>query len=161
MCATRVASPSSPARANRWLIRMADTNLRYWWRVEPDVLFSGSWASLIRFTDKHYADLLLPHLMSQEDEPRYPHWLRNRHLLRRTPRKEWVYSLVSVGRYSLRFMRMMTEKWASGVAGCERSAPRTKLGLTVPWLYLRSRHVHSSTESAACKRIHLHATLRS
>ena len=127
-------------------------NVRYLWRVEPDVLFAGSWTELVGLADRQQSvDLLLPHLTTHAAHPgvipcdpnpgpqagcphpsagsfdahsaphcgQYPHWGRNKHILRRIPREEWVYSLVSIGRFSRRFMELMARKWAAGIAGYE------------------------------------------
>eukprot|EP00966_Prymnesium_polylepis_P009615 221900-Prymnesium_polylepis.1 len=94
-------------------------NVRYLWRVEPDVLFAGSWTSLLGLADRQEADLVLPQLTTHTAHPGYPHWGRNKHILADTPRDEWCYSLVSIGRYSLRFLDMMARKWVRGVTGYE------------------------------------------
>ncbi|KAL3893031.1 MAG: hypothetical protein SGPRY_014542, partial [Prymnesium sp.] len=95
----------------------AYANLQYMWRIEPDVLFAGSWSSLVRLTDAHSMDLVLPQLIRRVDQPLYPHWARNKHILKKTTFRDWVYSLVSIGRYSQSFMALMANKWASGVTG--------------------------------------------
>ena len=93
--------------------------VRYWWRIEPDVLFAGSWSYLLAIASRDTADLLLPQYTRWADHPNYPHWEWNAPILAGVPRSEWVYSLVSIGRYSMRFMRVMASKWAAGVAGYE------------------------------------------
>ncbi|KAL1522884.1 hypothetical protein AB1Y20_017849 [Prymnesium parvum] len=94
-------------------------SVRYWWRIEPDVLFAGSWSSLVRLAERRPTDLVLPQLTSHEAQPSYSHWVRNRHFLKQRPRREWVYSLVSIGRYSRHFMELMTSKWAAGITAYE------------------------------------------
>eukprot|EP00965_Chrysotila_dentata_P074490 2460155-Pleurochrysis_carterae.AAC.5 len=118
-------------------------NVKYWWRIEPDVLFSGSWAALLRHTLAHPRsgsdDVLLPRLTTYMQDPKsYPHWQYNMDILKNIPKERWVYSLVSVGRYSTRFLHHMTELWAAGILGYEEiflpmacialSQPACKLG---------------------------------
>ena len=60
---------------------------KYWWRVELDVLFAGSWAYLAERAASVTADLLLPSLV-RHDTPsglHYPHWARNRAVLGASP----------------------------------------------------------------------------
>ena len=53
-------------------------SLRFIWRVEPDVLFSGPWPTLLRLANASDADLLLP---GYKLERRFPaefyHWQAN------------------------------------------------------------------------------------
>mmetsp|Transcript_50982 Transcript_50982/g.108939 ORF Transcript_50982/g.108939 Transcript_50982/m.108939 type:complete len:320 (-) Transcript_50982:231-1190(-) len=93
--------------------------LRYWWRVEPDVLFSGSWADLLLRTSRRDEDVVLPRLISYAHDPTYPHWPLNQHLLRDVPNDQWLYSLVSIGRYSSRFIAHMAREWRAGAIGYE------------------------------------------
>lgn len=51
-------------------------SLSYWWRIEPDVLFSGSWADLVMRSDYNPywrgVDLLLPRRAAPRQPPRQP-----------------------------------------------------------------------------------------
>ena len=93
------------------------------WRIEPDVCFAGSWASLLsRFdvrVDSGRADVLLPKVTTHAEDPGYPHWERNDETLHDLPRSSWVYSLVSIGRYSRRFLEAMAKQWEAGTIGYE------------------------------------------
>lgn len=101
--------------------------LRYMWRLEPDVLFAGSWATLLERTDpmtiSHHpgrtttrdADVLLPRVTLQDHDPGYPHWAFNHEYLKTVPSSKRAYSLVSIGRYSLRFLGHMALRWAAGL----------------------------------------------
>lgn len=43
-------------------------------------------------------------------------------MLRESPPEQWVYGLVSVGRYSQRFVEALSERWAQGRIGYEEVA---------------------------------------
>ena len=99
--------------------------VRWWWRLETDVLCTASLASLVAAAAARSAraDLLLPKLVREMDNPRYSHWAWNAHLLRGAPAAQHVYSLVPVGRFSTAFLRMMArDKWERGVVGYEEIA---------------------------------------
>jgi len=59
-----------------------DAQAQFWWRVEPDVLYSGSWQGLLDgLAMQPPFDLVLPRLHSAAEEanalrvaPPYPHW---------------------------------------------------------------------------------------
>ncbi len=101
--------------------------LRYLWRTEPDVLFAGPWPNLLQIVaKKSSADLVLPQfsdfVTDQKRRPgnRYPHWERNSAFLLGIPPSERVYSLVSIGRYSRRFvLDIMAPLWRAGSIGYE------------------------------------------
>ena len=64
------------------------------------------------------ADLLLPKLVREADNPRYSHWAWNAHLLRDAPAAQRAYSLVPVGRFSSAFLRLMArDVWEPGAVG--------------------------------------------
>ena len=65
---------------------------RFWWRIEMDVLFAGSWSWLMERAALSSADLLLPSLV-KHDTPagrEYPHWVHNMAVLKDSPTAEWV-----------------------------------------------------------------------
>ena len=98
--------------------------LRWWWRVELDVAFAGSWGWLAERTESVSADVLLASVVPYENKSGvvYPHWQTNAHLLHGVPREEWTYALVSIGRYSGRFLGEMAARWARGAIGFEEVA---------------------------------------
>jgi len=88
--------------------------LRYMWRLEPDVLFAGPLAQLVSLAAQHVAttDVLLPKLWLQENVPRYVHWARHGELLARLAPENRTYSLVSAGRFSVRFIsEILAPRW--------------------------------------------------
>lgn len=96
--------------------------MRYWWRVEPDVAFSGSWGSLLlRLAQPQgdEADVLLPRVISYHTDPGFPHYYKNLDVLKDLPRSAWCKSLVAIARYSMRFMAHMTTLWLRGTLGYE------------------------------------------
>ena len=79
--------------------------LRYVWRLEPDVVFAGSLASLLQLSTRTPADLLLPHYWSHEDtRGRYRHWNITDAAMRGVPLANRFWSLVSISRLSLSFL---------------------------------------------------------
>ena len=93
-------------------------NVRYLWRSEPDVAFSGSIDALLELSARDEADVLLPATRSREEQPHYPHWRSNDDLVQGLPKA--VYALVPIGRYSVHFLRdVMRPKWEAGEAGYE------------------------------------------
>ena len=101
----------------------APASLRYIWRVEPDVLFSSPLPSLLTLSNASDADVLLPSYKHERRFPvRFGHWAANANLsfLQGVPANERLHSLVSIGRFSLRFLRLMkTRYWATGCTGYE------------------------------------------
>jgi len=63
--------------------------------------------------------VLLPKVISYTQHAQYPHWKSNMRFLGQVSEEQWVYSLVSVGRYSQRFMRYMRSRWELGEAWYE------------------------------------------
>jgi len=110
----------------------AEAQAKYWWRIEPDVQWSSPWPALFNLTVSMDVDLLLPRYTSQAmDEVAassknyslrdwYPHWEPHQELLRRIHPAGRLWSLVSLGRYSRDFVRMMTRQfWSQGILGYE------------------------------------------
>ena len=98
-----------------------DAAAAYWWRVEPDVLLSGpSWQPLFDSLGTEAFDLVLPRYDSFARDPHYPHWADAAALLEGLHPSRRLWSLVSVGRYSREFVRLLTvEMWARGRVGYE------------------------------------------
>lgn len=88
--------------------------LRYVWRLEPDVVFAGSLASLLQLSTRTPADLLLPHYWSHEDtRGRYMHWNITDAAMRGVPLANRFWSLVSISRLSLSFLtRWLVLSWS-------------------------------------------------
>ena len=105
-------------------------NAKYWWRIEPDVVFSGGLSKLLDVTKRDPADLILhKFLVPQRDFDRETgemdkamrwHWDPNQLLLQYVPPARRVRSLVSIGRYSTRFLRLYGARfWVRGIAAYE------------------------------------------
>ena len=60
-------------------------NVRYWWRIEPDVLYAGNLRALVEQTAGFGADLLVPKLTTQAQDPEYGYWAMHEELLRQCP----------------------------------------------------------------------------
>jgi len=124
--------------------------LEYYWRIEPDVVYTKSWADLVDYAAADKSDLVLPKYVSQEDSPSYVHWRAHELLLSTLPQRERVFSLVSLGRYSRLFLRLMAESWAAGVSGYEeitlpaRCLPRNRCKRT-SFTALAHRRLANST----------------
>ena len=88
-------------------------SLRYFWRLEPDAVFTGSLADLVGLTAAVNADVLLPMVYTQKQTYNtYPHWQVNRAALQGVLPRQRVWSLVSLGRYSTRFIiEMLPHRW--------------------------------------------------
>ena len=108
-----------------WLAEFgrAYPRLRYMWRVETDTMFTGRLDQLVALSAGEDADVLLSHAHRWDQEHgrlNYPHWDRNTELLSTVPERHRVWALVSVGRFSVRFVReIMAPRWAAGVLGYE------------------------------------------
>ena len=87
--------------------------LQYIWRLEPDVVFTGSLPALLSMTAATEADVLLPALLNQQQTFNlFPHWAINRAALKEVPLKKRVWSLVSLGRYSVWFIaNVLARSW--------------------------------------------------
>uniref|UniRef100_A0A7S4F3N6 Protein xylosyltransferase n=1 Tax=Chrysotila carterae TaxID=13221 RepID=A0A7S4F3N6_CHRCT len=100
----------------------AHENSKWLWRVEPDVHFAGSLSSLLEATQQDPADLMLHKFiqMKNPDDVDYYHWERHPGLLRHVPMSKRVHSLVSIGRYSHKFLKMVRRRyWQQGLTGYE------------------------------------------
>ena len=88
--------------------------LRYVWRLEPDVVFAGSLASLLELSARAPADLLLPRYWSYEDtRGRYLHWNITDAAMQGVPLTDRFWSLVSISRLSLSFLtRWLALSWS-------------------------------------------------
>lgn len=94
--------------------------LRFWWRIEPDVVFAGSLGMLAKRASSTRADLLMPSLRSWEQHRSYPHWQVASHTyLHGVPRPLWRYGLVSLTRLSSKFVAQLAAKWRAGSIGYE------------------------------------------
>lgn len=107
--------------------------LRYVWRLEPDVVFAGSLATLLQLSSRASADLLLPALWSfEQTSQRYRHWEANAEPLRQVPVAKRVWSMVSISRLSVRFLtRWLGSGWNSG-----QSLVYEEIGLPVTCLMI-------------------------
>jgi hypothetical protein len=94
--------------------------VRYIWRVESDVLWTGPIDQLISLASKDGADVLLPHAYLEEEVAyRYPHFARQ-NFLADVPAGNRVFALVCIGRYSRSFLLgTMVRRWERGVVGYE------------------------------------------
>jgi len=133
------------------------TSLRHVWRFEPDVQFAGSLATLLNLVSRGAhanADLLLPRFVSQAQEPAYganatggrfaSHWEANEHLFPALPTAKRLFSLVSAGRFSLRFLRLLALLWRRGVVGYEE--------LLLPAACLTAgKHMSMFRDARACR----------
>lgn len=96
--------------------------LKYFWRLEPDVRLVGvgGWAALISRSARMSHDLLLPYLTFQNRSgPReralYVHWDLNKRYVDSIAPAYRAWSLVCVGRYSRHFiLDIMWPQWAQG-----------------------------------------------
>jgi len=107
-------------------------SLKYWWRMEPDVLFSGNLYSFVATSAIHSdADCVLPGpFLSQNQMPYYGHWLLNPDLVQATPPQKRMWSIVVIGRYSRRMLDLLMANWDAGMLGYEE--------ITMPMLCLNS-----------------------
>lgn len=100
-------------------------NLEYFWRIEPDAMFAGRLGDMVQLAWPVRADVLLPHIQSEAQNPGWPHWRRNEWgtgaMLKGIPAAQRLMSLVPIGRYSLRFLNitMAGAWWARGRIGYE------------------------------------------
>lgn len=129
--------------------------LRYFWRIEPDVLVSSpeGWAGMLQRTSSDVADVLVPAIeyepnTSARVRPTFCFGRTRSHCFRQGssayrvlsggtwPQRLW--SLVSVGRFSTRFvLGLMARQWSSGALGFEEvflpstcaASPRCELGV--------------------------------
>jgi len=128
--------------------------MRYWWRVEPDVAFSGSWGSLLlRLAQPQgdEADVLLPRVISYRTDPNFPHYFKNLDVLEGLPRSEWCKSLVAIARYSMRFMAHMTALWLRGTLGYEELFLPTQCVLLGHHGACRLKSLHNVTRRSSLR----------
>jgi len=96
--------------------------LRYLWRMETDVFFTGSMDQLVSLAANDPADVLLPDTYGGNRTivaRSYYHFGYQTFLSTVDPAKR-VFALVCVGRFSRRFLeKIMTPKWADGTVGYE------------------------------------------
>ena len=128
--------------------------VKFWWRIEPDVAFSGAWSALLQRIDdasagSHEADVLLPRVIPYRVDPGFPHYAKNLDVLQGLPKSSWCRSLVSIGRYSQRFMAHMAEVWHKGMIGFEEVFLPTQCVLLREKCRLRS--LHNVTAKAALR----------
>ena len=83
------------------------------------VLYSAPLETMLRLAARDDADVLLPYYTKQANSPGYGHWWHNEAIANEVPAALRVYSLVSIGRYSSRFLASMARRWAQGVIGYE------------------------------------------
>jgi len=93
--------------------------LEYFWRLEPDALYAGRLSRMISSSAHVHADLLLPNIESESQTPDWPHWGRNHELIASVPARKRHMSLVSFGRYSGTFLRVLARQWEVGAVGYE------------------------------------------
>lgn len=110
-----------------WFRHSGETypNVRFFWRLEPDAVYTGNMQTLLNISAAITADVLLPEYLRHTSSPSYPHWANNLEFLSRVPKAKWAWSLVSIGRYSRRYITdIMPRSWTSmGVAYEEISIP--------------------------------------
>lgn len=97
--------------------------LKYIWRLEPDVLFAGTMDQLVDLSSTERADVLLPEVQFASNgsvQSNHYHHFAYQTFLDDVPPERVAWSLVSIGRYSMRFiMQNMASRWAVGVSGYE------------------------------------------
>lgn len=93
--------------------------LKYLWRLEPDVVFAGSLATLLEATARSEADVLLPAYWSYaQSARRYRFWDNMAIPPELLPAEKRAWSMVNLGRYSLRFLaHWMPQIWRAGADG--------------------------------------------
>ena len=93
--------------------------LKYVWRLEPDVVFAGSLATLLEATARSEADVLLPAYWSHaQSAVRYRFWSNMAIPAEMLPAEKRAWSMVNVGRYSHRFLaHWLAQSWRAGVDG--------------------------------------------
>ena len=94
-------------------------NLRSLWRTELDVVYlgPGGIGGMVERASSIQADVLLPRLTTRAaaETHRYAHFRRNERYLLRHPPWSHLWSLVSIGRYSVHFLRdLMLPQWQQG-----------------------------------------------
>jgi hypothetical protein len=94
-------------------------DVRYWWRLEPDVVFTAPLSVLVEQYAADKTDVLLPSYSNRTDDPEYRHWRFSSQFLVPVPEERQLWSLVSIGRYSTHFLDYMDTLWALGVAAYE------------------------------------------
>ena len=110
-------------------------NARYFWRLEPDVLYAGRdpLPSLVQRAamTKVAWDVLSPFVQPRNNTELFPetyvsrapykhHWDKNAELLEGVPPAKQVHVLVCANRYSASFLRdTMGTRWNHGVVGYE------------------------------------------
>ena len=110
-------------------------NARYFWRLEPDVLYAGRdpLPSLVQRAamTKVAWDVLSPFVQPRNNTELFPetyvsrapykhHWDKNAELLEGVPPAKQVHVLVCANRYSASFLRdTMGSRWNHGVVGYE------------------------------------------
>uniref|UniRef100_A0A7S4AZV4 Uncharacterized protein n=1 Tax=Chrysotila carterae TaxID=13221 RepID=A0A7S4AZV4_CHRCT len=113
-------------------------HLRYWWRLELDVVFPMGIGMVIRTASLQNADVLLPKLIPASKNTQYQHFQKNTAWLSNISRALWTWSLVSIGRYSSRFLRdIMRPQWQSGQIAYEEIALPTSCMIS-KWCEVRS-----------------------
>jgi len=110
---------------------------KYVWRIEPDVMYSGNMSSLLQQSSKMRTDVVLPRYIRKawDDEVArvrqiiwgrkknfsnpnvtYYHWKSHADVLSGIKQQVLVRSLVSIGRYSRRFLDLLyNEYWRPGI----------------------------------------------
>ena len=89
-------------------------SVRFFWRLEPDAVYTGNLQTLLNISAGIPADVLLPQYLRFKNSPGYSHWRNNEAYLSRVPKQKWSWSLVSIGRYSRRYITdIMPRSWKS------------------------------------------------
>lgn len=98
-------------------------SVQWFWRLELDVLFSGPFDALLLRSAREPADVLLPGFQADENESAtWPFWTANRHLLAAFTAANLTHAMVSIGRFSRRFiLEVMAPLWTAGLAGFEEA----------------------------------------
>ena len=104
----------------------AHARARFFWRLEPDVLFAGSLGTLARWSEVTRTDVLLPNLVRTKVES-FVHFTRDWERFSGIPPSRRAWSLVCVGRYSAAFLQLLERLWSHGCA--ERCRLRTLCSL--------------------------------
>jgi hypothetical protein len=130
----------------------------YYWFIEYDVVFTGSWATLMDAVANDRADLLAGHVRNLAEEPGWP-WWKTLDLPGCTlPRSSWVRAFFPVYRISREGLRVVEEYVRLGWSGhfeglvpcaiCSASLTIADLGGAGKWTPRDRRHRFYSSYSS-------------
>jgi hypothetical protein len=124
------------AALNLWFAAFGacSPHVRYIWRLETDVVWTGSLDQLILLSNDDTADVLLPPTFAEGKSrlARGYYHFGYQTFLKDVPMDKHVFALVCVGRYSKHFLtNVMDNRWSQGIGGYEEVLlPTTCLNTT-------------------------------